>query len=572
MSVSLDSITFRNFLSYPNKPTRFNFKEGITRISGINGQGKSAVVDATYYALFGKPYRKINLPKLINSINRKDLWVELKFQIKENKFRIERGIKPNIFKIFKNDVLIDIDSSYKDYQEYLEEDILHFSEDIFQQIGIKSLTRYDSFLTLPKGKKRQIIESIFGLSILTGMKELNKDDIDNLETDIYNFKKELGKYEMLKDQELRNIEQLKQLKNQIDEKSKKEKRDKSDKIEELEKEIIALNKGIKIIERNKKILEDIQTKLKYNEVAFGEVEKELKPLENKLKKYLEHCMFMEERCSGCPELQGIINDKDNQKLKDKEIQLNEYWDELLIEKRELEESHRKTSLLTINEKIIRHKIQTKRKDVSIIKRELDSSSSNNIKIDETNLKKYINKIKQINDGTVQIYSELEYLNTIHQLLDDSGIKSHIIKRYLPLLNKLMNTFLIKFGIDLEMSFNPDLEIEILTKFKENYAYESFSEGEKRRINLALTFTFLEFCKLKYSTSSLNVLFLDEFSTGLDAEGENVLYEVLQTMVEKEQKDIITISHSMMIDPEKVTRLFVAEKTRGYSSLVLSDKL
>ena len=572
MSVNLDSVTFRNFLSYSNTPTTYNFEEGITRLSGRNGNGKSVLVDVIYYALFGKPYRKINLPKLVNSINKKGLLVELIFHTQNNKFKVERGIKPNIFKIFKNGVLVDIDSSYKDYQQYLEEDILQFSEDIFQQIGVKSLTRYDSFLTLPKGKKRQIIESIFGLTVLTEMKDLNKEDIDVIETNIYNFKKEISKYEMLKEQELRNLEKLKQLKSKILEKTKKERQEKLKKINDIKIELKRLKKGIDIIEKNKKILVGINDEINNNSNLNKKINKELKPIKKALEEYLGHCLFMSERCSGCPDLQSIIQDKDNEELKQKEIGLNKKIEELKQKEIELNEKYSSIEKLTLNEPVIKLKLNTKIKEIKGLEKDLEESDTEDIIIDEVKLNQYVKKIKEINSKITNSFEKMEYLNVIHQILDDTGIKSHIIKRYLPLLNKLMNTFLVRFGIDLEMSFTSDLDIEILTKFKESYAYESFSEGEKRRINLALTFTFLEFCKLKYSTSSLNVLILDEFSTGLDPEGENVLYEVLKDMVGKEQKEIITISHSTMIDPEKIKRLFLAERNRGFSTLTLSEEI
>jgi hypothetical protein len=159
------------------------------------------------------------------------------------------------------------------------------------------------------------------------------------------------------------------------------------------------------------------------------------------------------------------------------------------------------------------------------------------------------------------------LNVIYGLLQDDGIKSHIIKKYLPLLNKLLNTYLQKFGLDLELEFTYNFDVIIKNNFKSNLTYDNFSQGEKKRVDASVMFCFLEFCKLKYNTAKVNILIFDEFTVGLDPEGESTFYEILRDISDKENLEVITVSHSSLIDPDKIDSTYSASISRGFSNLM-----
>ena len=568
--IEFKQVKFRNFLSYGKPFTTFNFDKGITRIGGVNGRGKSAIVDAIHYSLFGKPFRKINLPKLVNSVLRKDLLVEIRFSINDISFKVRRGIKPDIFEIYKNGELIDQEASKKGYQQLLEEDILQFNEDIFHQIGLKSLTRYESFLTLPKAKKRSIIENIFGIEVLSEMKELNRIHIDRLDTKVYDLNKEKTKFELLVDQELKNIEQLKAIQEQLNEDTKESNRKKKEQIVNHQTEMNKYIRGLKIIEEKQTSYKQLN-----EETSVGDAEKqktvpEFIYLRDTIEQFDKNIQFVKENCGDCP---NICTLEKNDEIDDQRERLAEIEQEREIwyEKREKLQSQVHDMIHNFIDKkpAVVAKIREHKNIIKNIQDSIEPIKSV-VDIDYTRYEKLETDIEEVREALLKTDEELKYYHSTQWMLQDDGIKAHIIKQYLPLINKLMNTYLQKFSLNLELEFTSDLSLDIKTKFKETYAYESFSEGEKKRINLSLMFTFLEFCKMKHSHAAIDFLVLDEFSSGLDPEGENTLYDILKDMVDKEGKEIITISHSAMIDPEKISKLYTVDIEHGFSKLLVEE--
>lgn len=277
--IHFNQVTWQNFLSYGNAPTTFNFNEGINKLSGLNGAGKSTIVDAIYFALFGKTYRNINLSQLVNSINKKDLLVTLDFKINSDTYRIDRGIKPTVFRIFKNGTedkdIIPLESKSKSYQQLLEEDILRFNSNLLEQTSIKSLTKSMSFLTLPKATRREIIENVLDIKIFSIMNKKAKDKADDLEKEIVGIKKDIQNIELLIVNEKDSLQRLEALK---EEQSAK----RSAKIEQLQSQIVELEKdseekrsAIKRLEKEKDNKKKLQTEL-------SEKESELKLLKDSM--------------------------------------------------------------------------------------------------------------------------------------------------------------------------------------------------------------------------------------------------------------------------------------------------
>lgn len=563
--IKLTKVRLKNFLSYGNSFTDYTFKSGITRISGSNYSGKSSVVDAIYYALFGKPYRKVTLPTLINSINKRALLVELYFETYENQFKIVRGLRPNVFEIYQDDVLVDVTSHKKDYQKWLEDEVLDFNADIFDQIGIKSLTRYESFLTIPKGKKRLIVEKLFGIEVLSNMKDLNKLIIDSIESDIKDLEKDCRHLEDLILQEASNIDYLKELQSQIQHGVEEKNQRKQKEIELIKEDIETLTNSLKEFENAEWILTELNKELKDLDKRAVEIWKIIENARREQSVIKGNIDFMRSKCPDCPKLKTLTFDSDTRKQQTiidyQEIQIRAKDER----EQQVRESVRYQKGILEKKPVVLAAIKQKKIEIKKIEKSIEDIVDV-VKIDESKYKKYKAKVKRQQKKIINLNELLKYRAVGHGLLMDEAIRSHIIKKFIPLLNKLMNTYLQKFGIDLDMSFDTNLDIIIKTKFKEGYSYDNFSEGEKKRINLAVTFTFLEFCKLKHHNANVNILILDEFASGLDPEGESIMYSILKDISEKENKEVITITHNPAIDPDNIQRHFHASLRRGFSQL------
>lgn len=573
--IEFTELRFKNFISYSNAWTTYTFEQGITRISGINGQGKSTIVDAIYYVLFGKPFRNTNLPNLVNSRTRKNACVELSFSVPGYDFKIIRGIKPNRFEIYKTATgmewsrkdLLPQDALKKNYQETLES-IIGCSEEIFLQIGIKSMTRYGSFLTLAKGKKRSIVEEIFGLEVISEMDDLNKIMIDKMAQCIRDLKRDEANIITLIEQEQKNLQNLKRIKKEME--------------QNIAAENIKTNALISLVTETLDKLYDAEEKihsklgeLKDSEGLIQDVDKKVEKLtkrinliQTKMLSENEKIGFVQNYCETCPNIEKM---KEGLNLQSLEAERDGTETDLLdfkAERMHLQNDADKLRGITDKLPELEMRIAAKEREIKGLKGTLKNETENAVIIDETQYKLHKQKLEETIKEIKDNYEDLKYHQAISTILSDDGIKSYVIGKYLPLLNKLMNTYLQKFGIDLELEFDSDLDIKINTKFKEGYSYGTFSEGEKKRIDAAMMFTFLEFCKLKNSNTSLNILILDEFSHGLDPEADSVMHDILRDISEKEGKEIITISPNPHIDPDKIDRLFHVSMNQGFSSIEL----
>jgi len=554
--IELKTLSFRNFLSYGNQFTEYNFKTGLTRISGKNGHGKSTINDALFFALFGKVYREINLMDIINSKNKSDLVVELEVFSDGNNYKIKRGLKPNIFDIEKNGELLNQDSSKKDYQKYLEDEILHVNEEIFHQIITKSLTRDGSFLTLPKGKKRQVIENIFGIGIISNMKTVNKTSMDSIVEQVSLLGLETTKLELLIEQERSNIERLELIKSSIKAENEKANIERQNKIEDKEKEIEKYETGLRIIKKYKTKKDELLSKINGLLADLDGKEREFTKCKNEQNKINEHLIFMESACPTCPNMKKIRDKEiDTSHISDKMKELEHNISFLKEQIDDLFKEEKKLNTVIDDENFIKRTIRTLKENIDELKKEMNITPQVNVTIDKTRLNAYLEDLHKINEDISNKNNDIRYHKLLNEILSDNGIRSFIVKKYLPILNKLLNTYLKRFSSEFELEFDNELDIQCLTKFKEGYKYNAFSEGQKRRINLSIMFTFLEFCKMKNSKANFNLIILDESGGGLDNEGENTMFEILRELSEKENKEVMIISHSDLIDPEKVDRLF-----------------
>lgn len=563
-------VRFKNFLSYGNNWTEFEFNPGINRIAAANAQGKSSMTEAVYFALFGKPYRKINLANLINSINKSELIVELEFSVNKNEYKIVRSLKPNSFVIYENDVVKPLNSSTASYQDMLEKDILHFDENVFNQTSYKSTTKNISFLSLPKHERRQIVEGIFGIEMFSSMNKMCKDKFDEYNTEMYTIKKEIEYTSILIDQEISNLENLKRIQEKINQESEI-------KVIEIEKEISQLTSDVEQYNLALSKIEEYKIIQKQSIDELSTVKEKLSTVRNnnvRIDSEIKLAQFkidlFNKTCAGCEKISSIMQDIDIDKL----IQIKESNDSL-IEKlldsiEQLRKTNSKCEKILANEKFVNGNIQRANNRISELNKSIYIETNKEIKINASQLNEHKENKKLLETKYNEASDLKNHYNVMRTLLSDEGIKAFIIKKHLPHINKLLNTYLQKFNADILFYFNEEFNEIISSRYKENFNYFNFSEGQKRRIDLAILFAFMEFSKMRNKKSSNNILILDEISSTLDATGENGLYDILRDLVHKENKSVITVSHSGNIDPTKIDFLYEVELDKGFSKLQKVD--
>lgn len=563
--IRFHKIQFKNFLSYGNNWTTFEYEAGLLRILASNGSGKSSLaIDVLFFVLFGKSYRKINLNQLINSVNKTELIVKLFFAVGNNEYRIERGLKPNFFHIYeiKNNVenLIPLASKVKTYQEYFEDEIIKINEKMFSQMFCKTSTKTSSFFELSKADKRSYIETLFDIEIFSDFNKMCKSDLDEINTQIKDTKTEIHHIDLLIEQEIFNLQNLRTVFKKI-----------SGNSENIETQITALNTdsekqkvALEKISQYKKEQSIIQETLLNLKKQKSEINESLKDLGAKIKLSNFKMQMFNDTCKGCPKISEIVSGLDLDNQEKTEIDLKDSIKKIESEQHALDGKSKKILEIVNKENLIKKNLQTNFERLAELQKEIPE-----IKIDESNLKKYEeNKIekKALLDG---LYYKQKHYEILKGFFSDSGIKSFIIKKYLPHINKLINSFLQKFQIGVLFYLDEEFNEIITSKYKENFSYFNFSDGEKKRIDLALMFAFLEFSKLKNQQSTGNLLILDEITSNLDAEGENGLYQILRDMITKESKSILVISNSGNVDPEKIDKQVSIVVEHGFSKIQIS---
>jgi len=564
--LKFNKLKFKNFLSYGNSWTEFEFEKGISRITADNGKGKSAIVDALYFALFGKSYRKINLGSLINSINKSDLLVELEFTNNDTEYKIIRGIKPNIFYIYENDILKSLNSTNRSYQQMLEQDILHFNENVFNQTTCKSITKNISFLSLSKADRRLIVEGIFGIEAFSEMNHLCKIKLDDIENTIFTLKKEIEYTSILIEQEIFSVERLKQIQQKINEESQQ-------KVEEINAEIKTLQEDIQKYTEALKKIEEFKLQKSNAEISLSSIKSEIaetRSIISKTESEIKLAQFklnlFNKTCAGCEQIKNIASDLDltglEEEQQNQESKLKRLTDQITTVRNELS----KFEKILANEKFINGNFERATKRITELKKTVYVETIKDIEISTEHLNQHETKKLELEKKYNNAYIQKNHYAVIKTLLSDEGIKSFVIKRHLSSINKLLNTYLQKFNADILFYFNEEFNEVIASRYKESFNYFNFSEGQKRRIDLAIMFTFMGFSKMRNKKSSTNLLILDEISSMLDAIGENGLYDILKDLCNKENKSILSISHSGNIDPEKIDKLYQVSIEKGFSKL------
>ena len=568
--IVFEKVRWRNFLSTGNAFTEIDIgKSPTTLIVGSNGSGKSTLIDALTFALFNKPFRKIKVAQLINSINQKDGLVEVEFSIGASKYKIRRGIKPNIFEIYQNNILVNQDAHSKDYQQFLEKQILKLNYKSFTQIVVLGSSSFIPFMQLPAPHRREVIEDLLDIQIFTRMNDILKVEMTTLAQNFKDTEKDLDVVIQKRDLQEQYIgrldEQRKKSAHEINDKISKSKKNidgyQRD-ITDLQEQIDTLQKGIideEVVSKRLKKITSLQDALEKNK---GRIAKDITF-------YLEN-----DECNTCkqsidPAFKTKILDARQDKAKEIElasIELDNKFNDVNNRINEIVDTQNKITQIQYNINSLNANIQAENRsidsyNIDITKiNEVENSEEEHVKLQD-----YREEENKLRDEKTKLNDERYYAEISGNLLKDTGIKTKIINQYLPVINHYVNHYLQSLDFFVQFNLDNSFKETIKSRHRDEFSYASFSEGEKLRIDLSLLFTWRTIAKMKNSTNT-NLLILDEvFDSSLDNNGTDEFLKILNTMAKGINAFVISHKGDILIDKFSNTLKF--EKANNYSRLV-----
>ncbi len=554
--IHFKNIKWKNFLSTGNAWTEIDLdKSPSTLIVGENGSGKSTLLDALTFALFNKPFRNVSKPQLINTINNKNCRVEINFQIGSKNYCIKRGLQPRVFDIEINGDKLDKNANIRDFQKYLEENILKLNYKSFTQIVMLGSASFTPFMQLHLGARRELIEDILDISIFTSMNSVLKTKLVQLENDkrILEGEIEVAKQKAnIQEQYIQTLED-----------------DKSSKISEIHNSIKEADEQIKISTATKNALDEEKASLHDPSQKKKQLEQYRTKFESQIQKHRRDLDFFHntDECPTCQ--QGIEHDHKEimtQRDENKISELESALQELDTQYSEVEELVNK--VIELDEKIMdtNNEMITQQRIIQRLNLELSDTETKtgNITDEKDKLKKLAKKtLGKVQDKTTLTEDE-HYYDVAKSMLQDTGIKTKIIKAYLPIINKLVNKYLQAMDFFVQFDLDETFKETIKSRHRDKFSYASFSEGEKQRIDLALVFTWRTIAKMKNSAST-NILLLDEvFDSSLDNQGTDYVMSLLNTI--GDDTNVFVISHKGDQLFDKFRSVIRFEKRQNYSVL------
>ena len=568
MRINFEKVLYKNILSTGNVFTTVELNQvPSTLIAGSNGSGKSTLLDAIVFGLYGRPFRNINKAQLVNSINNKELVVELYFAAGGDKYMIRRGIKPNIFEIWKNGAMINQDASVRDYQAFLEESILGINFKAFNQIVVLGSATYIPFMELRAYQRREIIEDLLDIQVFSVMGTLAKDRMSGIKTEITDNKYDIEIIENNIQSAEENNEEIRKLKTvEVD----KIKEKMSGHIEDIEEKNNTIDTQDEII---KVLYDDISDKADEKQ-KFSDATEKRAELERSRIQFEKELSFYEHNddCPTCK--QGIEHDFKQEQIIDKNQQ-KAHIEKGLVDIAETIKTHQdrlgsiskiEDQIQSVNFKIseIRAEIKMSKNALVAYKKELDNAQKEVDEVDTSKLENLQKKLDKQIEIRTKLLDEHEVLNIVQTILRDGGIKAKIISQYIPVINKLINKYLAAFDLFVDFQLDEEFNEVIRSRFRDKFTYASFSEGEKLRITLSIMLAWRSVAKLRSSVST-NLLILDETLDGaLDGVGIESLIETLHGL--NNDDNIFVISHRGDQFAEKFENNLKFEKIKNFSEL------
>ncbi len=568
--ILFEKVRWKNFLSTGNQYSEISFQDhATTLIVGVNGSGKSTVLDALTFSLFGKPFRKINKGQLINSTNEKDCRVELEFSIGTIRWKVVRGIKPNLFEIYRDDKLLDQSHNANDQQKWLEQNVIKMNYKSFTQIVVLGSSTFVPFMQLTATNRREVIEDLLDIKIFSSMNNLIRERIRQT-------KEEIKVYELKKESLNDKVMMQERFMEEIESRGKENIKDKEGKIKELSVEIDTHIEHNQILESN---VEDLT---KEQETLIGASEKLLKlnTLKGKISHNVssitkEHKFFTDNTvcptCTQSIEEEFRINKIADAQTKAKELQSGFKKLEETIK----QEQERERQFTTLSKEITKltHGISKNNTRISGCQRQVGDLESEvqelttqlaNRNTEHDKLETFKENLQETYDELVSRKDKIKYYNFTYGLLKDGGVKTKIIKKYLPLINQQVNRYLQMMDFYINFTLDEEFNETVQSPIHEDFSYASFSEGEKQRIDLALLFTWREVAKFKNSVST-NLMILDEvFDSSLDGQGTEEFLKIIRYVIK--DANIFVISHKNGME-DKFENVLKFEKLKGFSRMV-----
>jgi len=553
--IVFEKVRWKNFLSTGNAFTEVQLnKAPTTLIVGKNGSGKSTLLDALTYVLFNKPFRNINKPQLVNSVNDKKLIVEVEFSVGSTKYFIRRGAKPTLFEIYVNETLLNQDASARDYQKYLEENILKLNFKSFTQIVILGSASFTPFMQLPLASRREIIEDLLDIRVFSTMNVVLKQKMVELKDTLRDIESQL---EVCKSKTLLQKKYIDTL------------------YADKQKEVDRIREKIDDSEKAIQKLSELSEKLRIKTEALGDVEGERRVLDGKreefersLARHQKELDFYHnnENCPTCK--QGIPHDFRDSIKDEKESTIQDLESSLEEVVKNFEEVNKKyeeylelqSGKMKINSEII-----SEQRIISDLTEQQESlrTPSVDIETEKNNLKQLAAEVLEKNKAKGDCNEQKHYYEVISSLLKDSGIKTKIIRHYVPIINKLVNKYLSTMDFFVQFELDETFKETLKSRFRDSFSYANFSEGEKQRIDLALLFTWRAIAKLKNSANT-NLLILDEvFDGSLDGLGMEHLMNLLN-IASSDNTNVFVITHRGDQFYDKFNDVLSFEKKHNYS--------
>jgi DNA repair exonuclease SbcCD ATPase subunit len=566
------TLTFQNFLSVGNYPVTIELdKSKTTLVHGTNGSGKSTILDVLTYALYNKPFRRVNLPQLLNSQNKKGLLTEVVFSIGKDEYIVTRGMKPKVFTIQKNGEELDSKAADKDNQQHLEQNILKLTYKSFCQVVILGSSNYIPFMQLPSAGRRECVEDFLDIKVFSTMSVLAKDRLRGVKESLTFLKNDMStlmykievQQDRIKELNVRQDDDTKELEGIIDSRS-----------EEIDKKL----KLIESVQTHEQGVRELyqQVMKKKPDQKLREFQKIITKFETKIERLAKDTQFFatNDNCPTCNQtIGGDLKQKIEQSNSKEATKLSNACQEAVDHMAEFEgdmrvAKSRQDHIDSLQKSIFQYETEVRalEKEVKVAKDKLDS-----LQIDTSSIDKEEGKLEVLKDQAKDMKGRYDKLTSdvrdyemVVSLLKDSGIKAQIVKKYLPVMNKCIRNYLQQLDLSIHFTLDEEFNESVSSPLHQNFSYASFSEGQKARIDLALMLTWREVGKMKNSVTT-NLLMLDEvFSSSLDEVGKECLLTILRYGLDDKQR-VVVVDHTLSeAFKDKFDRSIEVTRTKGFS--------